>query len=96
MKWHHLVVMAAMTHTPVEGQEIKRVSMLQEMRQLRIKQTGNVNVEVDSVESADLTLVLQEVRENYEALVQKNKLELEKWFQTKVRWENSVPEHLKH
>lgn len=59
---------------------------LQEMRQLRM-QTGGVNVDVDSTESVDLTRVLQEVREQYEGVVAKNKQELDKWFQAKVRWE---------
>uniref|UniRef100_A0A3B4T544 Keratin 99 n=1 Tax=Seriola dumerili TaxID=41447 RepID=A0A3B4T544_SERDU len=40
--------------------------------------------DVDSAESVDLTKVLQEVREQYEAVVVKNKQELDKWFQSKV------------
>lgn len=49
-------------------------------------QTGAVNVDVDSTESVDLNRVLQEVREQYEGVVAKNKQELDKWFQAKVRW----------
>lgn len=56
----------------------------EEMLQLRIQQTGTVNVEVDSAESVDMIKVLEEMREQYEAVVMKNKLELEKWFQSKV------------
>ncbi|KAM9314497.1 keratin, type I cytoskeletal 19-like [Pholidichthys leucotaenia] len=56
----------------------------EDMNELRLKNTGSVNVEVDSAESVDLTKVLQEVRDQYEALVEKNKLELEQWFQSKV------------
>lgn len=55
------------------------------MRLARIQQTGNVDVKVDSTESVDLTKVLDEMREQYEAVTVKNKLELEKWFQSKVR-----------
>ncbi|XP_040891257.1 keratin 99 [Toxotes jaculatrix] len=55
----------------------------EEMRALRVQQSGTVNVEVDSTESVDLTKILQEMREQYEALVVKNKLELEKWYQAK-------------
>uniref|UniRef100_A0A8C9Y7C3 Keratin 99 n=1 Tax=Sander lucioperca TaxID=283035 RepID=A0A8C9Y7C3_SANLU len=51
--------------------------------------TGMVNVEVDSTQSVDLTLVLQEIREQYEAMVVKNKQELEKWFQSKVELLNT-------
>ncbi|XP_023277753.1 keratin, type I cytoskeletal 19-like [Seriola lalandi dorsalis] len=56
----------------------------EEMSQVRVQQSGAVNVDVDSAESVDLTKVLQEVREQYEAVVVKNKLELDKWFQSKV------------
>uniref|UniRef100_A0A3B4T4V2 Keratin 99 n=1 Tax=Seriola dumerili TaxID=41447 RepID=A0A3B4T4V2_SERDU len=55
---------------------------------MRVQQSGAVNVDVDSAESVDLTKVLQEVREQYEAVVVKNKQELDKWFQSKVRWES--------
>uniref|UniRef100_A0A3B4T4R1 Keratin 99 n=1 Tax=Seriola dumerili TaxID=41447 RepID=A0A3B4T4R1_SERDU len=60
----------------------------EEMSQMRVQQSGAVNVDVDSAESVDLTKVLQEVREQYEAVVVKNKQELDKWFQSKVRWES--------
>lgn len=62
--------------------------MLQEVRLLRIQEIGNVNITMDATDSVDLKKVLQETREQYEALVIKNKLELEKWFQSKVRWES--------
>uniref|UniRef100_A0A4W6CAQ6 Keratin 99 n=1 Tax=Lates calcarifer TaxID=8187 RepID=A0A4W6CAQ6_LATCA len=56
----------------------------EEMHLLRIQQSGTVNVEVDSAESVDLTKILEEMREQYEAVVAKNKMEVEKWFQTKT------------
>ncbi|KAL7403914.1 hypothetical protein ABVT39_006857 [Epinephelus coioides] len=56
----------------------------EEMTALRAQQTGSVSVEVDSPAPVDLTEILREVREQYEALVVKNKQELEKWFQSKV------------
>lgn len=43
-----------------------------------------MNVELDSAESADLTLILEEVRRQYQTLMENNKLELETWFQSKV------------
>lgn len=46
---------------------------------------GTVNVELGVTDSVDLTKTLQELREQYESLVIKNKVELEKWFKTKVR-----------
>lgn len=73
-------------HLLVEAGDDRDLSrLLQEMRLLRVQQTGNVQVEVDSTESVDLTKVLEEMREQYEALVAKNRLELEKWFKSKVR-----------
>ncbi|XP_037619334.1 keratin, type I cytoskeletal 47 kDa-like [Sebastes umbrosus] len=56
----------------------------EELHHLRIQQTGAVNVEVDSTKSVDLTQVLEDMREQYEAVVLKNKQELERWFQAKV------------
>ncbi|KAM8773656.1 keratin, type I cytoskeletal 19-like [Acanthopagrus schlegelii] len=56
----------------------------EEMRLVRVQQSGNVNVEVDSTDSVDLSKVLEEMREQYEAVMVKNKLELEKWFKAKV------------
>ncbi|XP_042077529.1 keratin, type I cytoskeletal 19 [Haplochromis burtoni] len=56
----------------------------EEMSQLSIQCSGSVNVEVDSAHSTDLTKVLEEMREQYETVVSKNKLEVEKWFQSKV------------
>ncbi|KAI3352867.1 hypothetical protein L3Q82_019440 [Scortum barcoo] len=56
----------------------------EEMRQLRVQQSGTVNVEVDSTASTDLMKVLVEMREQYEALVLKNNQELEKWFKLKM------------
>ncbi|XP_058495519.1 keratin, type I cytoskeletal 19-like [Solea solea] len=56
----------------------------EELRLLRAQQSGCVNVEVDSTESVDMTRVLQELREQYEALAIKNKQDMEKWFQLKM------------
>ncbi len=72
------------------GRKLKKIVTvtLQEMRLARAHASGKVNVEVDSTESVDLTQVLEEMRTQYEAVVMKNKLELEKWFKAKVRWEN--------
>lgn len=67
--------------------------ILQEMRLMRIQQTGEVDVQVDSAASVDLTKVLGEIREQYEAVVLKNKSELEKWFNTKVRNSKTTKNH---
>ncbi|KAL6110469.1 uncharacterized protein ACO6RY_19543 [Pungitius sinensis] len=56
----------------------------EDLRLLRTERTGGVHVEVDSVKSVDLNVVLQETRDQYEAVVVKNKEELEKWFNSKV------------
>ncbi|XP_077379452.1 keratin, type I cytoskeletal 42-like [Festucalex cinctus] len=56
----------------------------EEMNAARQQYTGNVNVEVDSASSVDLSRILQEVRDQYEALALKNKQELERWYQAKM------------
>uniref|UniRef100_A0A3Q2NPL0 Keratin, type I cytoskeletal 50 kDa n=1 Tax=Fundulus heteroclitus TaxID=8078 RepID=A0A3Q2NPL0_FUNHE len=50
---------------------------------------GQVNVEVDAPAPVDLAQVMAELREHYEALIAKNRREVELWFQNKVRHEAS-------
>ena len=64
--------------------------MLQEMKHLRVQQSGAVEVKVDSADSVELLTVLEEMRKQYEELVIKNKQDAEKWFQNKVRWESNM------
>ncbi|XP_078800101.1 keratin, type I cytoskeletal 19-like [Oryzias latipes] len=56
----------------------------EEMHQLQAGQTSTVNVEVDAANSVDLTEVLEKVRVSYEAVLKKNKLELEAWYHCKM------------
>lgn len=54
--------------------------------------SGDVNVEIDNrSDQVDLSKVLEEMREQYEALMIKNKQDQEKWFNAKVR--NSQMRH---
>ncbi|XP_049575879.1 keratin, type I cytoskeletal 17 [Syngnathus scovelli] len=63
--------------------QLKRIHE-EEMNAARSQYTGNINIEVDSASSVDLSKILQEVREQYEALALKNKQELERWYQAKM------------
>ncbi|XP_069041756.1 keratin, type I cytoskeletal 19-like [Lepisosteus oculatus] len=56
----------------------------EEMSLLRSQQAGSVSVEVDCARTDDLTMELQNMREQYEALVQRNRREAEIWFQKKT------------
>ncbi|XP_026159814.1 keratin, type I cytoskeletal 13-like [Mastacembelus armatus] len=55
----------------------------EEMAAMRNQMSGQINVEVDAKPQADLTSILAEVRDQYEALAAKNQKELEGWFQAK-------------
>lgn len=50
----------------------------------RTQQSSSVNVEVDAAPAVNLNKELQEMREKYEALILKNRQQIEQWFQTKV------------
>ncbi|KAK5617201.1 hypothetical protein CRENBAI_010803 [Crenichthys baileyi] len=45
---------------------------------------GQVNVEIDDPSPIDLNQVMTELREHYEALIAKNRKELELWYQNKI------------
>lgn len=56
----------------------------QEMKEFSKQVVGQVNVEMDATPGVDLTRVLAEMREQYEAMAEKNRRDAEAWFQSKV------------
>lgn len=58
----------------------------QEMRLLRAQVSSDVTVEVDAGSSqVNLAKVMEEMREQYETMMIKNKQDQEKWFNAQVR-----------
>lgn len=57
---------------------------MQEMKEYSSQLSGTVNVEMDAAPGIDLTRILSEMREQYEALAEKNRKDAEAWFLTQV------------
>uniref|UniRef100_A0A8C4LD31 Keratin 13 n=1 Tax=Equus asinus TaxID=9793 RepID=A0A8C4LD31_EQUAS len=55
----------------------------EEMKEFSNQVVGQVNVEMDATPGIDLTRVLAEMREQYEALAEKNRRDAEEWFHSK-------------
>ncbi|XP_066220306.1 keratin, type I cytoskeletal 15 [Saccopteryx leptura] len=56
----------------------------EEMREFSSQLAGQVNVEMDAAPGVDLTRVLAEMREQYEAIAEKNRRDAEAWFFSKT------------
>lgn len=58
---------------------------LQEMRQLQSQTGGDVSVEVNAAPGEDLSKILNDLRNEYEQIIEKNRREVEQWYEVKVR-----------
>uniref|UniRef100_A0A669QCK4 Keratin 15 n=1 Tax=Phasianus colchicus TaxID=9054 RepID=A0A669QCK4_PHACC len=56
----------------------------EEMKEYSTQLSGTVNVEMDAAPGIDLTRILSEMREQYEALAEKNRKDAEAWFLTQT------------
>lgn len=64
----------------------------QEINSLQSQLGDRLNIEVTAASSVDLNRVLQEMRCQYESIMETNRRELEQWFNTQVgRIEKSKP-----
>lgn len=51
---------------------------------LRGQTGGDVNVEMDAAPGVDLSRILNEMRDQYEQMAEKNRRDVEAWFLSKV------------
>ncbi|NWZ02666.1 K1C15 protein, partial [Loxia curvirostra] len=57
----------------------------EEMRQLQSQTGGDVSVEVNAAPGQDLTKILNELRDEYEQIIEKNRKEVEQWYEVKIQ-----------
>ncbi|NXI06522.1 K1C42 protein, partial [Pachycephala philippinensis] len=57
----------------------------EEMRQLQSQTGGDVSVEVNAAPGEDLTKVLNDLRNEYEQIIEKNRREVEQWYEVKIQ-----------
>ena len=55
------------------------------MRQLQSQTGGDVSVEVNAAPGEDLTKTLNDLRNEYEQIIERNRREVEQWYEVKVR-----------
>lgn len=67
------------------GPEVTLTCPPQEMKALQCAAGGNVNVEMNAAPGVDLTVLLNNMRAEYEDLAEQNRRDAEAWFQEKVR-----------
>ncbi|NWI65763.1 K1C19 protein, partial [Todus mexicanus] len=60
----------------------------EEMKSLQTQSGGDVNVEVNAAPGEDLLKKLNDMRQEYETVIQKNREEVEKWYEIKVSHHN--------
>ncbi|NXS70100.1 K1C15 protein, partial [Pandion haliaetus] len=56
----------------------------EEMRQLQSQTGGDVSVEVNAAPGEDLTKILNNLRNEYEQIIEKNRREVEQWYEVKI------------
>ncbi|XP_057241876.1 keratin, type I cytoskeletal 15-like [Malurus melanocephalus] len=56
----------------------------EEMRQLQSQTGGDVSVEVNAAPGVDLTKTLNDLRSEYEQIIEKNRKEVEQWYEVKI------------
>uniref|UniRef100_A0A3B3H8Y6 IF rod domain-containing protein n=1 Tax=Oryzias latipes TaxID=8090 RepID=A0A3B3H8Y6_ORYLA len=56
----------------------------EDLHALRSQMSGQVNVEVDATPQQDLSRVMEEIRQHYESVAEKNRKDLEDWHQNKI------------
>ncbi|NXF26450.1 K1C15 protein, partial [Rhodinocichla rosea] len=57
----------------------------EEMRQLQSQTGGDVSVEVNAAPGQDLTKILNDLRDEYEQIIARNRREVEQWYEVKIQ-----------
>ncbi|CAH2302530.1 keratin, type I cytoskeletal 19 [Pelobates cultripes] len=91
----HFTILKAELETQIENTNEELIFLKKnhtdEIKELQKRANGNVEVEVDATPAVDLAKIMEDMRAQYEQLVEKQRIEVKYWYEKKVeKWNEEI------